>query len=401
MVQRKPGKKRTRPKRTRPKRTRPKRTRRQGGIFGLFGGQAYTSTAKIKKKKRNPSARTRQRMLIHMRNAVILILLVSIACAIVFLGIRSVLKLKSGSSTDDSELIVITSDEDVAGIQDVPAFPGSVFMYKEDIGEDVVQRFLSSGSSAYILPDGTEWEDVVSFYADTLPELGWTSVLSVPSGDEDRRPGEYWVYNVYIFDPASGEATEEIDPLRSYGLRIYSKFNSVWYEKLTVEEARSGLAGEVAEEKEIELLLAMGSMDELPETFPWALSYPEMWDVDIREASLVKAPLAEFSIPDTEGTVLVEPVAFDVGRALSAEGESFLEEVNSRRSENDIFDVTGTEDVQVANLPSLRYSLSSKSSKGVMVLVVHPGNGIVYAITSFTGEEAVLNYIVDNLKLEH
>ena len=340
-------------------------------------------------------------MLTNLRNGTIVAIFVGIIATLAVLGIRSVLELKTGRNGDDSEMITIQSEGDVVGLKGVPAYPGSTFMYEDDIGTDVVQQFLSKGASAYLLPSGTDWEEVAAFYSDELPSEGWEHVLSVSLGDEDRRNGEFWVYYAYVIDPAAGEPTEEIDELRSYGLRIYSKYSSVWYEKITVTQAQNGLADEVAEEKEIELLLAMGSMEELPDTFPWALSYPEMWDVDIREASLVEAPLAEFTSPEADGPVIIEPVAFDIGSPLSAEAEEFIAEINSRRSEEDVFDVVGTEEMKVAGLPALRYTLSSEGGTGMMVFVVHPDNGIVYVVTALSGDEAVLNYIVENLESEH
>ena len=103
--------------------------------------------------------------------------------------------------------------------------------------DPVVKDFLSRGNSAYKLPENTTIEDIESYYMDTLKDLEWEFVQSVPLGTPDRKYGQYWI---------NGDK----------GLRIYSKYNDIWYESISVEDARSALANLVKEEIEREMLMA-------------------------------------------------------------------------------------------------------------------------------------------------
>lgn len=322
---------------------------------------------------------------------------------LIFVGVRSVLQLKTRNGNGDENLITMESTGDVVGLPGLPAYPGSTFLFEDQIREETVQRFLSEGQSAYMIPDSSTWEDVVAYYNDELPSRGWEHLQSVELNDELRLHGEYWIFSSDVSeaeDVAEEENEGEQPELVQFGLRIYSKINAVWYEKITVAQAQSGLADEVAREKEIELLLAMGSMQELPKSFPWELSYPEIWDAEVRESRLIEAPLVEFFAIESEGIVTIEPIAFDAGKDLKVVGEEFLEEVNSRRGEEDAFSVLTTEELTIAKQEASKFNLDGGETDGWMAVVVHPGNGIVYAITSFGGEEAFFNYVLENLSLK-
>lgn len=345
-------------------------------------------------------AGARKRLLFNrIRNLILLLIILAGVGTGGYLVIRSVFEIKTGTrETNEEGLITLKSEGDVVGIPGVPAYPESEFMYIEDINEDVVQEFLSQGQSAYVLGPTVEWENVVLFYEEKLTELGWAHLLSIGPRDENRKAGEYWEYIVYKVNE-KGEETEKVDEDRSFGLRYYEKINGIWYEVLTREEARTGLSEEVARDNEIELLLSLGSMKELPKSFPWKLSYPEIWEAEIRESLLIEAPLAEFASVEGEGVVTVEPIAFDTGKTLKAVSESFLEEVNSRRAEGDVFDIDSTENVKVDKQIARRVVLDSSGGRGFLCVVIHPDNGIVYAVTAFGGEEAFFDYVLSNLEV--
>ena len=337
-------------------------------------------------------------MLVQLRKILILAVLILIVGALIFLGVKSVLEIKTGDGNGDEGLITIESEGDVVGIPDVPAYPGSTFMFKDDIENEVVQRFLSSGLSAYVLPMDTEWNQVVSFYNDELSQAGWEHAHSIELADELCVPGEYWVFKKFMIDEA-GNVENELDPIGSFGLRIYSKINGVWYEKLTVGQAQTCLSNEVAREREIELMLSMGSSQELPETFPWKLTYPEIWSVEVSKSGLIDAPFVEFSNVNTVGTVLIEPIAFDIGTPLREEGNVFLDQVNGRRAEENKLLVVSSKEITIADQSGIRFNLESELGTGWMAVVVHPENGIIYSITALEGDEAFFNYVVENLSL--
>lgn len=380
--------------------------------------------------KSNP--RRSKILLLRIRKFIILTLFLLVAGGLVYTVIRSVLLIKETSDTDES-LITEESTGDIVGIPGIPMIPGSVFMFKQHINEDIVQEFLADGGSAYVLPTDTDWEEVVSFYEEKLPERGWEQVLQVDRADRERLHGEYWVFKVTV---AEAEETEEnasaenvlsddannsddssnevvvletsdqietnsieIDTDNSYGIRIYNKAQAVWYARISYEDALTGLAGEVEKEKEIDLILAMGSTVDLPESFPWKLSYPELWHVEIRESLLIDAPLAEFSGADSEGMLTIEPVVFDTGKTLEEVGGMFLQEVNGRRSVDEQFSIDEPRSVVISGHTGLVYELISGNDKGFLAFVVHPDNGIVYSITSLDGEESFFNFIIETIEV--
>ena len=77
------------------------------------------------------------------------------------------------------------------------------------------------------------------------------------------KSGEYWVKN-------------------EKGLRIYSKFNDIWYELITPEQANAGLRDRVEKEVERDLLLASEDSQDLLPDFEWLLEVPKEYVISYR-----------------------------------------------------------------------------------------------------------------------
>lgn len=381
----------------------------------IFDGKRVRGTRRVS----SAHPRIRKQFYLRLIKLVILIGIIGLVGGLVFVGVRSVLELKTGSNTEG--LVIIESSGDVVGIPGVPSYPGSVFLYQDYIEEVVVQRFLSSGKSAYQLPERCEWNDVVLYYREALLSRGWEHVLSVAIEDDSRLHGEYWVFGSGnmgneqpVSDTQQHDASElpgdlidsnddaiaeeaQLDGVSQYGLRIYPKINAVWYERISVEQARTGLSERVARDKEIELLLSMQSMKDLPDSFPWKLSYPESWNIAVRQSLVMQADLVEFSMVGSDRIVTIEPIAYRTGEDLADIAERFLEEVNSRRGEKDRLVIIDSVPITIGGQHGLKCTLFGGEHEGFFVVTVHPWNGLLYAVTSFSGEEAFFNYIVEHL----
>jgi hypothetical protein len=324
----------------------------------------------------------------------------------------------------------------VLGLKGVPVFPGAKFMFEDDIQTDLVQKFLSEGKSAYLLPADVQWDDVASFYREQLKNLGWYEVLSVDSSDQNKLDGEYWVKGfAQVADGSqlqegeasnqenvlgteagttteSGQSTEssetvatgstELDSIASitgeYGLRIYSKYNDIWYEKITVEQAKTGLADVVAQEKNLKMMLSLGSAEELPGTIPWKLSYPGSWTAVIEKSSLLDIEKVTFTSSETGGTVVIEPVDFANKEPLRDLGQRYVDQVNSYREQGTAFTVSSVEDVKIAGSDAVKINLSAGETLGYVCLVTNTKNKVVYAIATYSGEKGFWDYVLANIE---
>lgn len=377
------------------------------------------SIPKSKRSSPKSNPRARKVFLVRIRKLVWLVLFILIIVGLGYAVIRSVLHMKSSRNGNES-LITEESIGDVVGVPGVPVFPGSTFMFHNHIDDELVQSFLQKGRSAYVLPTDAEWTDVVAFYEEKLPSLGWKYVFTIDLADEDRLDGEYWVFEVSTDDSfavmnkgtdggtfGETEVTAEtsVDRSASYGLRMYRKVSSVWYERISYEDALTGLSSEVVQDQEIDLILTMGSTKALSDSFPWQLDYPEMWTVEIRASQLNEIQLADFFGGDLSGDIVLEPIAFETGKSLEDVGLGFLAEVNGRRTDDTQLSVSSSSDIQIAGLAAKQFDLDQarvdqKSVRGYMALVSHPENGIVYAITAFAGDQVYFQYVIEHLSIQ-
>lgn len=168
---------------------------------------------------------------------------------------------------------------EVVGVQGVPSFPNSEFVFEEIIkreedgkfsiksdshSQDEMQglyTFLSSGQSVYRLPIKTSWNQVQEYYKTELPKVGWTYIQSVTVAETEKLPGEYFV-------------KDEV------GLHIYQIAYDVWYETITKVQAEQGLRDKVVAYKAKQELVEAATGRDLSVDSWWQLKYSKDWTLE-------------------------------------------------------------------------------------------------------------------------
>jgi hypothetical protein len=337
--------------------------------------------AKRKKQSKGKSKRLRRIFWMNFRNFLVLGVVLVVIGGTGYFGVQKIISIKNNSDGASDDVFSLEDSEgDVIGIKDVPSFPGATFMFANTIDTDVVQKFLGGGKSAYLLPIDAEWEDVDSFYSDNLEEHGWSHVLSVELSDESRLYGEYWIKN-------------------DRGLRIYSKLDDVWYELITVEQATSGLSDRVAQNQEMEMYLAMNSGEELPEKFPWKLSFTSDWTTTLGKSKLLEIEYVQFDHSDGDQILVIEPIEFVTQQPLRDIGINYLETANEYRDEDDLWGVTSIDSQKIADQSAFIFYLESQEETGYYAVVANPENDVIYVIRTYTGSKAFFDYVISNLEL--
>ncbi|MGI6444049.1 MAG: hypothetical protein ACOX06_03565 [Candidatus Dojkabacteria bacterium] len=318
----------------------PKIQRRRKGLF-------FTKSSKgIKRKKRIDSSKLKAGILIFFS-----ILLVG---ALLFSLVFFVNRMRQGKK--------VQSSGDVIGMKDIPAYPGADFVFKNEIDEESVSNFLSSGNSAYRLPAQTDIAEVYEFYKEELPKLGWESVLSVPVGTEGMRSGEYWV--------KEGSA-----------VRIFTKFNDVWYESISVEEAKTGLSERVKREIDRDLLLVDNEAEDLLPDFPWILKVPKEYVLSYTVAEFEDMRRFEIKRIGTNDVISFTPVAKYNREGLDFFLDKYIKLLNTQNSENSC-GITTTKLAYTEHANALKGIMSCSDAKHEVAVMLNPNNGVVYILDS-------------------
>jgi hypothetical protein len=275
-------------------------TSRKKKVFSLFKNSSR-SKSNVKKRKLTK----RKKVLYNISRAFLYIILPLLFLGLLYISTLSILNMRNRGGDENAEMTYIV------GIEEVPAYPGSQFIFQNNIDEVSVANFLGSGNSAYRLPLNKSVTQAYEYYQQKLPELGWQHVLSVEVGSQEMKEGEYWVKD-------------------GAGLRIYSKFNDIWYEVVNVEEANNGLRARVEKEIERDLLLAGQEIQELLPDFPWVIEIPKEYVISYRTSNYEDLRIVEFRKIGSSERVTVTPVS-PIGGPLDNHLREYLEILKSRK----------------------------------------------------------------------
>lgn len=297
-------------------------------------------------------------------------LLVIFSLGFLYLAVIFIKNLRAQEPTD-----VIT--ENVVGLTDIPAFPGSQFIFKDSMEHRSVSAFVSSGSSAYKIPNGKNIDDVYEFYKNQLPDRGWEFAISVPMASETMESGQYWVKE-------------------SIGLRIYTKYNDVWYETITKQEAENGLAERVKQKIQRDLMLANEDAQDLLPDFPWILKVPREYVITYSVAPYDNMRTLELKKLGSEEKLSLTPIDKYHGGGLDYYLDKYIEYKNK-----DEKDKCGIKKTTVAYTPyssAVRGEISCNDGLHDVAVIVNPNKGIAYILDSnFMGNphfDEVLNNLV-------
>lgn len=302
---------------------------------------------------------------------IFIILLVIAFLGIAYLSVLYINKLRSTDSGNEFDNVMII------GINDVPVYPESIFIFQNTLNQPSVSKFLSEGNSAYRLPLNTSSSKVIQFYNEKLPEYGWEFVLSVSVGSEDMKYGEYWVKE-------------------DRGLRIYSKFNDIWYESVTVQEAQTGLAQEVKDEIARNLLLADSNTQDLLPDFPWIIEIPKEYVISYSVSSYKNESAVTFSKLGSSETISLTPIAARASKAFDYMLNDYVKDINKKDEEK--WGVKNTFIISTNTGNGLRGSIGMGDELREVAVIQNPYNNIAYILDSNLYKSPFFEYILNNLE---
>lgn len=300
-----------------------------------------------------------------------LVLLAIFFLGIVYLSIIYINKLRNTDSNNEYDNVMII------GIDNVPVYPESTFIFENTLNEPSVSKFLSEGNSAYRLPPNTSFSEVVQFYNTKLPNYGWQFVLSVSIGSEDMKSGEYW--------------TRE-----GKGLRIYYKFNDIWYESIAIEEAQTGLAQQVKDEVARNLLLADSNTQDLLPDFPWIIEIPKEYVISYSVSSYKSESTVSFKRLGSSETVSLTPIAGRYSKAFDFMLDDYVKDLNKKNEEQ--WGVKNTFIISTNTGNGIRGSIGMGDELREIAVIQNPYNDTAYVLDSNIYKSPFFDYILSNLE---
>lgn len=276
---------------------------------------------------------------------------------------------------EKEERVEIENNETILGLDDIPKYTDSTFLYQENINNQTVKDMLSEGKSAYKINNNASFDDVKEYYANELNSRGWNLVLDVEIGAEDKKYGQYW--------------TKE-----DKGLRIYSKYNDIWYEYITPEEAENGLSNRVAEEIEIDMLLAGSDYQDLLPDYPWQIKIPKEYLISYEVSEFEQLRAVNFQRISTGENINIYPIGYWGAKALDFQLEDYVE-ILSQGSEK--WNIVNTTVTSWRDNNSLSGTISSEIQQKNILMLKNERNNVTYILNSENSSDPLYEYIIENI----
>ncbi len=389
------------------------------GITGVK--KRKKAAAKKRDKKRN---RKFKKILKLIQFGFLIILAIIFVIVAVYFSAKLVLKIRDNTQEDGTQ----NNHSTVYGFKDIPAYPQSTFIFQGQEKNDSVQKFLNKGYSIYRLEPKHDIQDVYKFYQQELPKKGWKNIETVPLESTEKMHGQYWLK-------------------KGNGIRIYSRINDIWYQKLSEKDTRNCLSSKVEEEKKRELILSQFNSTSFLPSFPWELELPGEYIITYNVAEQIEKPTHNEFLEDIQKAtiqkigskdqfILVKPVFIynggkldiyqdryaednfweiikseeyfnNTGRVLKVDYakksiEDIKEEFNETSEEsspNDSSDSNQSEQ-QSKNFPKKKEDIATPPNQALIIL--HDSIKIVYSIEQH-GDDAetkkLFNTVIENIKV--
>lgn len=316
----------------------------------------------------------------------------------IFKGIEEVIKIRS----TPTETVNGTSAErnNIIGFDLLPIYPDSEFVFKNNLENDDVRKFLTNGEAIYRIPAGDDYEEVLEYYNKTLPEYGWEHVLSVSRISTTQEYGEYWIH---------------IE--KDLGIKISSEFNDIWYQKLTVLEAETGLLEKVRKENEREIIIAESDQVSFLPDFPWVLEMPREYILDYYQTDYEDYRGVKISSIDSSESVYIQPLGPNTGEPLDAYLHSFISTLHNEQEEpiskynfevSDEFGVVNSAYTEISGRTYLQSTLSGSGESGIAYSTMNNRSTYYYAIfrigdsgeienSNEESDSTILDFVLENI----
>jgi hypothetical protein len=291
--------------------------------------------------------------------------------AVMFFALRYVIDI--GEDVSDVNKNEISP---VIGLEEIPSLEGSIFLFANNLDSPIVKEYLSGGNSVYTLPKGKNSKDIEDYYLKKLKELGWEYIETVPIGAPDKKYGQYWVKD-------------------GKGLRIYSKFNDIWYETITEVDARTALSRLVQEEIEREMLMASSDKQSLLPDFPWVIDIPKEYLIKYSPTQLKELRGVTFQKLGSQESIEIYPM----GKWKEKELDAYLYEYCTLKTTDELkYGVLNSVPISFRETLGLKSTIQIGSENGTAYTVVNSYNSMVYVILSSDPNSPFLEYIIGNIK---
>lgn len=265
----------------------------------------------------------------------------------------------------------------VYGFENIPEYPYSEFVFKDELDNEYVKSFLSLGSSVYRITDKSSISDVFEYYKQRLVDFGWEHVNSVPLTSEEMLYGEYW--------------TRE-----GKGLRIYSRISDIWYETITVAQAQNGLEDIVKRDTARKLLLMTSDKAELLPDYSWRLSFPSEYIATYYATEISTLQGVQIKKLGSNGFVLIEPVGYYKAISFDAFITKFLKQYNKKNKTK--WNVIDSKEVEMNSEVAVQGFITDGSNEGEIWVTNNTSNSVVYVFVSFEKDDPFLDYLVEKIR---
>jgi len=290
---------------------------------------------------------------------------------LIFLAVKYVILLRQSAFGTKEGII-----SQVIGLEEIPTYPDSEFIFQDRMEDSVVKEFISQGNSAYRLPVGAKIEDVESYYMEEMQNLGWEFVQSVPLGSPDKKYGQYWI-------------KEDL------GLRIYSKFKDLWYESISIDDAKSALANLVKEEIEREMLMASSEKQDLLPDYPWKIQVPKEYIIKYSPTDMKDLRAVSFQKIGTIDSVEIFPIGYWKAKEL----DFMLNDYCKLKSTDEIkYGVMNSIPISFRDTLGLKSTLQKNEETITAYTIPNTYNSVVYVISANSENSPLLEYLIENIK---
>ena len=274
------------------------------------------------------------------------------------------------------------STEYVYGLSfDLPAYPGSTFAFPHYKDSKEVEKLKAYNMSCYTLPIGDDFSRATKFYQTTFENMGWTFVGESPISEITQEPGLYFY-----------------SEKEALGIRIYSVASDIWYEVITVNDAKQMLANRKLQKQKLIHTIQSLHGEELPDKYRFSLTYS--YEYRIQNINTRDFAVDGFSIEKENNKISVIPYRW----RSAITPDDALEEYSTNLLETEFI---GSDTIRHFPISEMTYNEIAYYIKLIMLddksfriaSCVDPKDRIIYIIDGSESDEILFDYLIENMKL--